>query len=101
MAAKVNLKPIGGNILVKPIEEETKTDSGIVLPETVSKEKKQKGTIIALGTGRKNDDGEDIPFNVEEGQTVLYKQYGPDEVEIDGEEYLIMEESDILAVVTE
>lgn len=101
MADKVNLKPIGGNILVKPIEEETKTDSGIVLPETVSKEKKQRGEIIALGTGKKTVEGKDVPFNVEEGQTVIFKEFGPDEIEIDGEEYMIMTENDILAVVTD
>lgn len=100
MAKAAKLQPVGGNILVQAVSEEKKTDSGIVLPDTVSKEKPQRGKIIALGTGRLNEDGDKIPFNVKEGQTVIFKKYGPDEIEVDGEEYLIMEESDILAVVS-
>ncbi len=99
MAAKSKLTPIGGNILVQAVDEETVTSSGIVLPDTVSKERPQKGKIIALGTGKLNDDGKKVPFNVEVGQIVIFKKYGPDEVEVEGQEYLIMEEGDILAVV--
>lgn len=98
MAKKAKLQPVGGNILVKAVAEEKKTESGIVLPDTVSKEKPQRGEVISLGTGRLNEDGDKIPFNVEVGQIVIFKKYGPDEIEIDGEEYLIMEESDILAI---
>lgn len=97
MAAK--LQPIGGNILVQP-ETEEKTASGIVLPDTVDKEKPQKGKIIALGSGKLNDKGEKIPFNVKKGDVVLFKKYSPDEVEVDGQEYLIMDEDDILAIVS-
>ena len=97
--AKPKIKPIGGNILVKPIEEESKTASGIVLPDTVDKEKPQKGEVIALGTGKLNEDGEKIPFNVKVGDIVVFKKYSPDEISIDDEDYLIMSEDDILAVI--
>ncbi len=97
--AKPKIKPIGGNILVKAIEEENKTASGIVLPDTVDKEKPQKGKIIALGTGKLNEDGEKIPFNVKVGDIVIFKKYSPDEIKVDEEEYLIMSEDDILAII--
>jgi len=96
--AKVNLKPLGGNILVKPIAE--KTVSGIVLPDTVDKEKPQKGEVVALGTGKVTEDGKKIAFNVKIGDVVLFKKYSPDEVELAGEEYLIMDEEAILAVLS-
>jgi chaperonin GroES len=95
-----NLKPIGGNILIEPIEEETTTASGIVLPDTVDKESPQKGKIIALGTGKLDDNGKKIAFNVKVGDHVIFKKYGPDELEDNEKKYLIMEESDILAVIS-
>lgn len=98
MATK--LQPIGGNILVRPLTEKT-TVSGIVLPDTIDKEKPQKGTVIALGTGKINEKGERVPFNVKVDDVVIFKKYSPDEIEVDGEDLLIMEESDILAVITE
>lgn len=98
---KSKLTPIGGNILVQAVSEEITTAAGIVLPDTISKEKPQKGKVIALGTGKLNEDGSKIPFNVKVGDVVIFKKYGPDEIEEDGEEYLIMEESDILAVVSQ
>ncbi len=96
MATK--LQPIGGNILVKPETEQT-TASGIVIPDTVDKEKPQRGKVVALGTGKMNNKGDKIAFNVKVGDVVMFKKYSPDEVEVDGEEYLIMEESDILAII--
>jgi chaperonin GroES len=96
MATKIS--PIGGNILVKPETEQT-TASGIVLPDTVDKEKPQRGKVVALGTGKLNEKGEVIPFNVKVGDVVIFKKYSPDEIEVDGEEFLIMEENDVLAVV--
>lgn len=99
MAAKSKIKPLGGNILVEPVSEESKTSSGIVLPDTVDKEKPQKGKIIALGTGKITDDGKKIPFNIKVGDIVIFKKYSPDEIEIDDKEYLIMSEEEILAVV--
>lgn len=92
------LQPIGGNILVKPVTETT-TTSGIVIPDSVDKEKPQKGEVVSLGTGFINDKGDKVPFNVKIGDTVFFKKYSPDEIEIDGEEFLIMAESDILAII--
>lgn len=97
--AKSALIPLGGNILVKPVKIEKFSVAGIVLPDTVDKEKSQQGEIIALGTGKLTSDGKKIAFNVKVGDIVLFKKYSPDEVEINGEEYLIMEEDAILAIV--
>ncbi|HRP37393.1 MAG TPA: co-chaperone GroES [Candidatus Dojkabacteria bacterium] len=96
--AKVNLKPLGGNLLVKAIVE--KSVSGIVLPDTIDKEKPQKGEAIALGTGKVAKDGKKIAFNVKVGDIVLFKKYSPDEVEVNGEDYLIMDEDAILAILS-
>lgn len=97
--AKPKLTPIGGNILVKPVSEEKTSASGIVLPDTIDKEKPQKGKIIALGTGKISNEGKKIGFNVKEGDIVIFKKYSPDEITVDGEEYLIMDEDAILAVI--
>jgi len=96
MATK--LQPIGGNILVRP-ETEQQTAAGIVLPDTVDKEKPQRGKVVALGTGKLNDKGEKIKFNVKVGDIIVFKKYSPDEIEVDDEELLIMEESDILGII--
>lgn len=101
MAKQNKLSPIGAKILVSPEEKEEKTASGIFIPQTASQEKPQKGKIIALGTGKVTSEGKVLSFNVKVGQTVLFKKYSPDSLEIDGKEYLIMEEEDILAVINE
>jgi chaperonin GroES len=97
--SKINLTPIGGNILVKPVSNEKVSASGIVLPDTVSAEKPQKGKVIALGTGKLSNEGKKIAFNVKVGDVVMFKKYSPDEIEIDGEDYLIMDEDAILAIL--
>jgi chaperonin GroES len=99
MAAKNKFQPLGGNILVEPVSEETKTASGIVLPDTVDKEKPQKGKVIALGTGKVAEDGKKIPFNVKVGDIIIFKKYSPDDLEMDDKEYLIMSEDDVLGVI--
>jgi len=99
MAKQVKLTPIGGNILVKPLAEETKSASGIVLPDTVDKEKPQKGEVIALGTGKVSNEGKKIPFTVKVGDKVLFKKYSPDEVKMNDQEYLIMDEEAILCII--
>lgn len=96
--AKPKIKPIGPNILVKPLAQEEKTESGIVLPDTVDKEKPQRGEVVKVGTGIV-DDGKKLQFNVKEGDVVIFKKYSPDEIEVDGEDYLIMTEGDILAII--
>ena len=95
--AKVNLKPLGGNILVKPVAE--KSVSGIVLPDTVDREKPQKGEVVALGTGKVTNEGNKVEFNVKVGDMILFKKYSPDEIEVDGEDYLIMDEEAVLAIL--
>ena len=95
----MNLKPLGDRLIVKAIEEEETTASGIVLPET-AKEKPQKGTVIAVGDGAWDDDGEKrIPLDVGEGDEVLYSKYGGTELKVDGEDVLVLRESDVLAKV--
>lgn len=99
MAKTSKIKPIGGNILVEPISDEKVTSTGIVLPDTVNKEKPQRGKVIALGTGKLDQNGKMIPFNVKVGDIVMFKKYSPDELEIEDKEYLIMDENAILAVI--
>lgn len=100
MSKKVNIKPLGGNVLIKTLEDDKKTASGIVLPDTAEKERKQKGSVVALGTGKLDKDGKKIPFNVSVGDIVVFKKYSHEEIEVDGVEYLIMDENDLLAVVS-
>ena len=96
MATK--LKPIGDRLIVRAIDEEEKTASGLVLPDT-AKEKPQKGKVIAVGEGKLLDDGSRAAASVKKGDLVLYAKYGGTEIKIDGKDLLIMRESDILAKV--
>ena len=96
--SKLNIKPLGDRIVVKPMEAEEKTKGGIILPDTV-KEKPVEGTIVAAGPGRKSDDGKTVEMEVKVGEKILYGKYSGTEVTIEGEEYLIMRESDIFAIV--
>lgn len=99
MAQKVKVIPLGNRVVVRPLGREEVTMSGIVLPATANKERPQQGEIIAVGPGRRGETGELLPMTLKVGQKVLFTKYGPDEVEIDGEEYLILKEDDILAVL--
>ena len=92
------VKPLGDNVLIKRLEAAEKTAGGIVLPDT-AKEKPQQGKVIALGDGRETDSGETAPFQVSKGDTVLFGSYAGTDVKIDGEEYLLMSEDDILAII--
>jgi chaperonin GroES len=98
MASKLKLKPLGGRVIVEPIEQEEMTAGGIILPET-AKEKPQEGKILAAGPGDRDDDGERIPMEVQVGDKVLYAKYSGTEVKVDGKKLLILRESDILAVL--
>ena len=91
------LKPLGDRIIVKQEPEEEKTRSGIVLPES-AKEKPQEGTVIAVGEGRVLDSGQKVPVAVKVGDKIIYSKYGGTEVTIEGEEYIVLSERDILAV---
>ncbi|MBE0573690.1 co-chaperone GroES [Candidatus Dojkabacteria bacterium] len=95
----MNIKPIGEYILVEPLEEEEKTASGLLIQSSGKGERPQRGKIAALGTGKRDDSGKLIDFNVEVGQEVLFKKYAPEDIELDGKSYLLMKESDILAVI--
>ena len=97
-ATATKLKPLGDKVVVQPTEREETTKSGIVLPDT-AKEKPQEGVIVAVGTGRVLDNGERAKPEVSAGQKVLYAKYAGTEVKLDGEEYLILSEKDILAIV--
>ena len=94
----MKLKPLGDRLVVKVIEEEETTASGIVLPDT-AKEKPQRGEVVAVGDGRIGDDNERIPVDVSEGDTVLYSKYGGTEINVDGDDLLVLRESDVLAKV--
>ena len=94
----MKLTPLSNHVLIKPLEREKTTEGGIVLPDT-AKEKPTKGTVIAVGPGKKNEDGEIIPVSVQKGQTILFREYGFNEVEIDGEEYMVGTEDNILGIL--
>jgi chaperonin GroES len=94
----VNLKPLGDRVLIKPSPKEEVTKSGLVIPDT-AKEKPQEGTVLAIGPGRTDDEGKRIPMDVKVGDRVLYAKYAGTEVKLEGEEYLILKETDILAIV--
>jgi chaperonin GroES len=95
----VKLKPLGDRVVVRPVDEEETTASGIVLPDT-AKEKPQKGKVLAAGDGKWDEDGEKrIPLDVAEGDEVLYSKYGGTEITVDGEDLLVLRESDVLAKV--
>ena len=95
---EMKLKPLGDRLIVRAIDEEEKTVSGIVLPDT-AKEKPQKGEVIAVGDGALDDNGNRKPLDVKDGDTVLYSKYGGTEIKVDGEELLVLRESDVLAKV--
>ena len=94
----MKVKPLGDRVLVEPIEEKETRKGGIIIPDS-AKEKPQEGKVIALGTGKKDDEGKDIPFHVKKGDRVLISKYGGTEIKVDEKDYLIMREDDILAVL--
>ncbi len=93
-----SIKPLFDYVLIKPLEGETKTPSGILLPET-AKEKPQIGKVMAIGTGGMTEDGKKIPIVVKVGQKVMYKKWGGNEIKVESEEWLLVEQKDILAVI--
>jgi chaperonin GroES len=99
-AVAAKLQPLGDRVVVKPASREETTKSGIVLPDT-AKEKPQRGTILAVGAGRRDDDGDRIPMDVKVGDQVLFAKYSGTEFKLDDEELLILAEKDILAVLAE
>jgi len=94
----MKIKPLGERVLVEPLSADEQVKGGIIIPDT-AKEKPQEGKVIALGTGKLDDDGKVVPFNVKKGDLVLMPKYGGTEVKMGGKEYQIMREEDILAVI--
>ena len=94
----MNVKPLGDRVLVLPIEQNEVKKGGIIIPDT-AKEKPQEGKVVAVGTGKRDEDGKLIPFEVKKGDRVLISKYGGTEIKIDGKDYLIMREEDILGVI--
>jgi len=95
----MNFKPLSNHLFLEPVAEEKMSKGGIVLPDTAEKEKPMQGTILAVGPGKKNDKGEVQAMSVKVGDKVLFKKYGPDEIELDGKKYLVGDEDDILAIL--
>ncbi len=101
--AQVPLRPLGDRIVVRPLTEDeigTKSPSGIIIPDTVSKEKPEQGIVVAVGPG-KIDDGDRIPMDISVGDKVLFSKYGYEEVKVGGKEYFIVSENSVLAVINE
>jgi len=94
----VNLKPLGDRVLVEPVEEKETKKGGIIIPDT-AKEKPTEGLVVALGTGKTDDNGKKVPFEVKKGDRVLISKYGGTEIKLDGKEYKILNSDDILAMV--
>ena len=95
----MNLKPLGDHVVVKPAAQEEVTKSGIVLPDTVDKERPEKGEVMAIGPGKLLDNGQRAPLGVKVGDIVMFKKYSPDEIKIEDKEYLVISEGDILAII--
>lgn len=93
------IRPLADRVVIEPLKAEEKTKAGIILPGSVDKERPEQGKIIAVGSGRTNKDGNRIPVGVKKGEVVLFTKYGPNEIKVDGKEYLIAKEEDILAVL--
>lgn len=94
----MRIKPIGDRVLIEPLYEEKKK-GGIILPETVDKERPEKGRVVAVGPGRIDENGKKMSMSVKKGDKVLFTKYGPDEIKVDGKEYLIAKEENILAII--
>jgi len=95
----MTLKPLFNNVVIKPLKAAETTKSGIVLPDTVDKEKPEKGEVVAVGSGKVLDNGQTQAMSVKVGDQVVFKKYSPDEVKIDNQEYLVLNESDIIAII--
>ncbi|OGN07279.1 MAG: co-chaperone GroES [Candidatus Yanofskybacteria bacterium RIFCSPHIGHO2_01_FULL_45_42] len=93
------LRPLSDHVVIEPMREEKKK-GGIILPETVDKERPEKGKVIAVGPGKIGEDGKRRPLEVKKGDVVLFTKYGPNEIKVDGKEYLIAKEDDILAIIS-
>lgn len=102
MSKKINLRPLGDRIIVEPLSEHERgkeTKGGIFIPETTEKERPEQGVVVAVGPGKMGEDGKILSMSVKVGDKILFTKYGPDEVKLDGKEYFILSESNVLAVI--
>ena len=97
----MKLKPLGNKIILESVSAEEKTKSGIIIPDTVDKEKPEQGKVLAVGPGKVLESGERSIIDVEVGDTVLFSKYSPTEIKIDGKEYLVVSDDDIMAVIAD
>jgi chaperonin GroES len=95
----MKLKPLRDHVILEAMKEDEKTKGGIVLPDTASKERPEQGKVVAVGPGRVNLKGQRVPMELKRGDTVLFSKYGPNEVKVEGKEYLVAKEEDILAIL--
>jgi chaperonin GroES len=95
----MTLKPLADYLIVRPLAEEAATKSGIVLPETIDKDKPEKGEVVALGPGKRLDNGNLAPISVKVGDKVMFRKYSPDEIKVEGEDYLVIRESDVMLII--
>ena len=95
----MKIKPLGDRVLVEPLRDEKKSASGIIIPDTVSKERGEMGKVVAVGEGWHNQEGKVFPLKVKKGDKIIFSKYGPDEIKVEGKEYFIISESNILAVI--
>lgn len=95
----MNIKPINDHVIVKPITEDEVTKAGIVIPDTVDKEKPEKGEVIAVGEGKLLDNGQRAPMSIKVGDIIMFKKYSPDEIKIEDKEYLVISEGDIMVIL--
>lgn len=94
-----NIQPLGDRVIVRPISKEETTESGIIIPDTATKEKPEQGEVLAVGPGEMNDSGQRTPMEVQVGQTVMFTKYSPNEIEVEGEELLVIRQKDVLAII--
>jgi chaperonin GroES len=95
----MNIKPLHDRIIVKCVEEENKTAGGIIIPDTASKEKPQQGVVLAVGPGKVNSEGKVMPMSVKKDDKVLFGKYAGTDIKVDGEDYLILREEDVLGII--
>ena len=98
----IKIKPLGDRVLLEPLSKEElegKSKLGIIIPDTAEKERPEQGRVVAVGDGRRDENGKLIPVGLKKGQRVLFSKYGPSEIKVDGHEYLIAKEEDILAII--
>jgi chaperonin GroES len=95
----MNVRPLGDRVIVKPLSKEEVTASGIIIPDTVDKERPEQGEVLAVGPGRRMENGERATMDLKVGDKIVFKKYSPDEIEIDKEELLVISESDVMAVL--